>query len=133
MTLDDLSLAVGAGDMGRLPRLMDRVRQEGAAAVTVLRALARHFQRLHLAGAMVAEGASPDAALKSLRPPVFFKQADVFRAQLARWTPGRIEAALGAITDAETACKTTGLPSETICQQTMLRIAAMARRPGRHN
>jgi len=127
LTLDDLAMAVGIGNLALLPRLMDRARQEGAAPVTVLRAVSRHFQRLHLASALVAEGASADSAMKSLRPAVFFKQADIFRAQLARWVPARLDAALAAFTEAETACKTTGVPAETVCQQTMLRIAAMAR------
>ncbi len=127
MTLDDLAFAVSGGDLKQLPRLIERVRQEGTAPVSILRALGRHFQRLHLASALVAEGAAPDAAVKALRPPIFFKQADMFRAHLARWAPGRIEAALAAITEAELACKTTGLPAETITQQTLLRVAALAR------
>ena len=128
MTLDDLAFAAGAGDVAGLPRLLDRVQQEGVAPVTVLRTVARHFLRLHLAGGLIAEGGSPDAAMKALRPPVFFKQADAFRAQLRRWPPARAEIALAAIGRAEISCKTTGLPAETVCQQALLRIAAMARR-----
>jgi len=45
MTLDDISFAVGGGDLGGLPRLLDRAHHEGAAPVGVLRAVSRHFQR----------------------------------------------------------------------------------------
>ena len=41
--------------------------------------------------------------MKSLRPPVFFKQTNAFRAQCARWTTGRLESTLESIGQAEAA------------------------------
>jgi len=77
------------------------------------------------------EGKSPDEAMKSLRPPVFFKQTTAFRAQCARWTTGGLETTLESIGQAEASCKTTGTPSDIICGQLLLRTAFMARRAGR--
>lgn len=132
MTLDDLAFAAASGDMEQVSRLIDRVRQEGTAAVSILRVLVRHFQRLHLAKGLIAEGRSPEQAMKALRPPVFFKQESAFRAQCARWPAELLETTLDAIGEAEAACKTTGAPGDLICGQLLLRTTALARRSARH-
>jgi len=131
MALDDLAFATASGDLEQVTRLMDRVREEGTTAVSILRMLARHFQRLHLASGQIAEGKSPAEAMRSLRPPVFFKQADAFRAQCTRWTTDLLEMTLESIGQAEAACKTTGAPSDVICGQLILRTAVLARRAAR--
>ncbi|NKB20338.1 MAG: DNA polymerase III subunit delta [Alphaproteobacteria bacterium] len=130
MTLDDIAFAAAAGNIDRLTHLMDRARREGLAAISILRAVARHFQRLHLASGSVDEGKSVDVALKSLRPPVFFKQADLFRGQLRMWPTNRLGLALTALSEAEVQCKTTGMPADTVCDQTLLRLGAIGRALG---
>lgn len=127
MTLDDIAFAVAGGDMTKLPGLLDRAHQEGATAVALIRVVARHFQRLHLVSALVETGNPIESALKSLRPPVFFKQAPAFQAQVRRWSSARLSTALEALGEAEKASKTTGLPAETITHQTLLRLATMGR------
>ena len=131
MVLDDLAFAAASGDLVSLTRLVDRVRQEGTNAVAVLRVLARHFQRLSLARGLISEGKSPDDAMKSLRPPVFFKQTAEFRSQCTRWTIDHLETTLDAIGEAEAACKSTGAPGDIICGQLLLRTAVLAQRLGR--
>lgn len=131
MALDDLAFAAATGDIEQLTRLIDRVRQEGTTAIAILRILARHFQRLHLVSGLIDEGKSPEEAMKSLRPPVFFKQARAFRVQTTRWTTDRLEMTLESIGQAEAACKSTGAPSDLLCGQLLLRTAVMAQRAGR--
>jgi DNA polymerase-3 subunit delta len=131
MTLDDLAFAAASGDLDQVTRLIDRTQQEGATAISVLRVMTRHFQRLHLARGLMEEGKSPEEAMKSLRPPVFFKQTSAFRAQCSRWTADGLATMLELFGQAEAACKTTGAPSDLICGQLLLRTAIMARRTGR--
>ena len=50
--------------------------------VTVIRAMLRHLQRLHLLAARIAGGGSVDEAIRGARPPIFFKQQDSYRRQL---------------------------------------------------
>ena len=127
MTLEDLAFAATGGDLTGLARALDRVWREGAAPVTVLRSCARHVQRLHLVAGHLAEGSSAESAIKALRPQLFFKHADAFRAQLRRWPPTALGAALVRLTEAEVQCKTTGLPAETVCAQALTRLCAEAR------
>src|SRR4029077_16878473 len=60
LSLDDAVLAAAEGDAAALDRALAGVFQEGESPVTVIRALLRHLQRLHLLALQVARGGSID-------------------------------------------------------------------------
>ncbi len=95
-----------------------------------MRAVARHLRRLHLAIAQVAQGRSPEQAMKARGPPVIFIFAGRFRAQMSAWPNDRLAAAMEILIAAEVECKTTGLPARAICGRALMRIAQAARKPG---
>ncbi len=130
LSLDDVVFAAAEGDAPGLERALGRAFQEGEMPVSVLRALMRHFQRLHLAQARLESGMSEDEMLRSLRPPLFFKLQDRFRRQLRLWPERRARHALELLLQAELNAKRTGLPPEAVCRDALLRIArgAAARR-----
>jgi DNA polymerase-3 subunit delta len=130
LSLDEVIFAAADGDAATLDRCLMRCLQEGQTAIGILRAVMRHFQRLHLAGAEIAAGASPDEALRALRPPVFFKLQDRFKAQLASWPVRRAAAALESLTRAELNSKRAVLPQETILREALFTLARAARRRG---
>ena len=123
MTIDDIVYAAAEGDAAALERALMRAFLEGEAPVGVLRALMRHFQRLHLVQSRIAAGAGDEDALRSLRPPLFFKLQDRFKRQLRVWSQARATQALTVLTQAEIKAKTTGLPAEAICRDALMRIA----------
>jgi DNA polymerase III subunit delta len=127
LELDHAVTATAEGDAARLERVLGRVFQAGESPVSVIRALLRHLHRLHLLAARLSGGASLEEVLRTARPPIFFKQQDSFRRQLALWTETRLRAQLDRITKAELDMKTTGLPAETICREAMLALAQAAR------
>lgn len=129
LSLDAVALAVAGGDLRGLLAALDRAFAEGGSPVAILRAVARHFQRLHLAAALVARGETPDKAMAALKPPIFYKARDAFRAQLRRWPLAWIAAAITRLNEAEIACKSTGMPDEAVCTRTLMEIArAVGRR-----
>lgn len=127
LTLDAVAEAVTGGDLKRLEDVLARAFLQGEAAVSILRAIGRRLLRLYEAADVVASGARPEEAVKRLRPPVFFKDVPAFVAQLNRWTPDTLMSALKLVIEAEIQAKTTGLPADTICARTSLRIANAAR------
>jgi DNA polymerase III subunit delta len=126
--LDDITLAAGSGDQIKLDKSLVRALSEGVHPVQILRAAARHFLRLHQAAGLMQDGKNADTAMKSLKPPVMFMQADRFRAQLQRWRPSRLNDALDLLAEAEMDCKTTGMPVEAVCGRALMRIAQAAKR-----
>ena len=126
VTLDDVVYAATGGQLEALTVALARARFEGVAAVTILRAASRHLSRIEEAVIAIDAGASPDQALKSLRPPVFFKQQDRFRAQVRRWRRQTLARARVELINAEIDCKSTGIPDEAVCERALMRLAAMA-------
>ncbi|MHA1153631.1 MAG: DNA polymerase III subunit delta [Alphaproteobacteria bacterium] len=126
LSLDDLAYAVAGGAAGEAERALARSLQEGVHAVGALRAVSRHFQRLHLVAGLIDGGLPLDDAVKRLRPPLFWKVAPVFRAQAAAWTLRTLARALGRLLEAESDCKRSGAPENTICSRALLEIAVNA-------
>lgn len=126
LSLEDLAFAVAGGEPAGAERALQRSLQEGGHPVRALGAVARHFQRLHLVRGLTGRGETLDGAVKGLRPPVFWKRAESFKAQAAAWPPGALARALERLIEAEAACKQSGAVPETLCARTLLEIAVNA-------
>ena len=129
ITLDDVVDAAAAGKLPELMTAMARARFEGISPVVVLGAMLRHLSRLEEAAAAMASGSDFEKAVSTLRPPLFWKRKDGFRAQLRNWTPRRLDRGRSELMQADIACKTAALPAEAVCERALMRIAAMARVP----
>ena len=127
LTLDGIAMAAASGDMAGVERGLARAYLEGAVTVSVLRAAARHLQRLHLMAGVRERGDSVDQALRSMRPPIHFKIEKALSTQTRNWPSGRVSRAMEIILEAERACKTTGLPAEAICSRALMRLTWAAR------
>ena len=131
LEIDSLVAATAEGrPEGILPGL-DRAFRQGESPIRVLRIAQGHFQRLHLAACRAAEGQSPADAVRSLRPPVFFKAVESMTRQVARWNPVSLAQALARLGQAEVRCKSTGFPDEAECGQALIDIARLAHRIAR--
>jgi DNA polymerase III subunit delta len=91
---------VSGGNGAEAIRQLARLDAAGVGAQAALGALARHFTQLHGVAASLAEGATPDTALRALRPPPHFKRREEFLRQCRRWGPRRLLAATPPIREA---------------------------------
>ena len=120
-----ISAAADGRPEGILPSL-DRAFRQGESPIMIQRLALGYFQRLHLAVVRNAAGRSPTDAVKSLRPPVFFKAVESLTRQTARWSPEAAARALARLGEAEIHCKSTGYPAEAECGQALIDVARMA-------
>ena len=119
------------GDVAGTDRALELALAEGANGVGVLRIGLHHVRKLERARAAVTAGASPVEAAKAVRPPLFFKREAAFVQALGIWSETALADACTRLWEAERACKRTGAPVETICQNAILGLAqrgAAARR-----
>jgi len=126
LSLDDVALATAEGDQKGLDRALDRAFAEGMAAISLLRALSRHFLRLHGARAAMQSGADARAAVERLRPPPLFSVKPKLVRQLSLWSAQGLGEALSLLTEAELQCKTTGMPDQVIVRRAAMRLANAA-------
>ena len=127
----DFDTAIQAVAQGRpraIPSLVERLEAQGASLAGLVRVLALYFQRLHRArSAMEAEGLDADAAMRGLRPPVFWKLRDTFAAQLRAWPRGAVEEALAGIGALEADLRGGHtLPERAAIERALMRIAMTA-------
>ncbi len=120
-------LAAADGNYEGLADHLVRVWADGTEPVAVIRAAQRHFQRLHFVLAQASGGIALDAAIKQLRPPLFWRVAGQFRAQLNYWSMASVESSLSRLTDAELSAKSTGAPATLVCDRALMAIAQLAR------
>jgi len=118
--LDNLIHAVAGREPEAALRSLDRLLGQGVAPVVVLRALSRHFMRLHQAAALMAAGQPAEAAMARLRPPVFWKDKVPMAAQLKRWPARDLAAAVDRLLAAEIRAKSSGQPAELIAERAAL-------------
>jgi DNA polymerase-3 subunit delta len=111
---EDMGLLVNAIVAGNGPAIERQLRLlEGSSAIPVLRAVARRLLQLAEARAAVDSGQQPQAAVRALRPPVFYKDVDLVAANLRNWPMPRIRSALAAVLAGEQAIKTPKGPGDT--------------------
>lgn len=125
-SLDSVIYAAATGNQKALERELGRAFSEGIAAVAIVRGAMRHFQRLHLVQGLAATGVPVEKAVARLKPPVIFLRADSFKAQARRWNLKRLARAMELLLEAETDCKSTGIPADAVCGRVLLRIAQAA-------
>lgn len=121
---EDMGLLVNAIVAGNAAAAERQLRLlEGSSAIPALRALARRLLQMAEARTAVDAGQQPAAAVKALRPPIFWKDADMVAAALGRWPMPRIRKALSAVLAGEQAIKTAGGPGDTAGWQAIATLA----------
>ncbi len=103
--LDALANAVAAGEAAEALRQFDRLLAAGTDAQAALIVLARHFEQLHRLSAQVEEGKAVKDVLGRVRPPLHFRQRDLFAAQLRRWSRPAAARAIDALREATRASR----------------------------
>ena len=128
LSIDNVIFDTADGDTCAADQALARALADGVAPVQILRALQTHFQRLHMVAGELQQGTSFDAAIGRLRPPIFFKVKSRFQRQCHQWTVDQLTAAMSLLLEAERQCKQTGAPMAAICQRSVLRLVAAARK-----
>lgn len=121
------SLAL-SGNTKALSAAMAEAEASGTSVISLLRLTQNRINRLLPAAEAMASGQGAGAAMKAIRPPVFFKEQDAVTEQLRKWPLPRLERAAAAIYEAEKACKRTGAPAQAIAERVLLRLAVEASR-----
>jgi len=86
MSLDKVVDAVLAGDLDSFERSLGRAIAVGGQLQTILASALRQFHGLHLARSSMVDGKTAQAAVASMRPPVFFSRQKPMEAALQRWS-----------------------------------------------
>lgn len=123
---DDLCNALADGQIRQTEAVLQKLLRESVQPIQMLRALQRHFLRLHLLASQIAQDRIPiSQAVANAKPKVFFKQVPLMERQLDVWKLPMLERALAMLTAAERASKETGSVPESQIQYYATEILAL--------
>ena len=131
-SLEDAAYAATAGDRAGSDLAIERALSEGSSPIALARTLLTHLHRLRQVLLLVEAGSSQPDALRSLRPPVFFKRTAQFARALSLWSADGLFEAAVETNRLEMACKRTGAPDLVLARRHVALLAgrAAARRRG---
>ena len=98
----------------------------GESAQAIILITQRYFLKLHRVRGDLDGGRSLDDALRSMRPPLHFKQRDVFAAQVRNWSSASLNAALTRIAETAKAARLSSPLEDTLGERLVLALSAMA-------
>ena len=125
--LDKIVNAAAVGDSGRAVIECDRAVSAGESPQTIILAIQRHFLRLHRVRAQLDQGRSLDDVMRTMRPPLHFKQKDQFGAQLRLWSADRLSRALTGIAAAAKAARLTSALEQPLAERLLLDLSRLAK------
>jgi len=126
--LSKLSNAVFSGQLQQADAELARLASEGIEDIPVIRALSRRALQLAQLRAQMAEGESIDRVMDTAGKTIFWKEKDVIRGELQRWTPDALATALSRLAEAERQVKAPGYPGSALVEEEVLAIARFAAR-----
>lgn len=126
LALERVPEAAASGDTARAINDLGRAIASGESAQTILIVTQRYFLKLHRARADADNGRSVDDIIRSIKPPMHFKQRDVFAAQVRRWTRPGLDAALKRIAETAKAARLSSQLEDTLTERLILALSAMA-------
>lgn len=123
---DDLVNAVADRNLQALEKQITLLTLDNQVPIAYLRILQRYFNKLYTIRAQMQKGGSLDTIIKSMRPPVFFKQVPILTRHAQRWDIPQITRAIQLLMNAELACKSNDIPdipasSRRLMQLTQIR------------
>lgn len=126
LALEKIPEAAAGGDTARAIADLGRAIASGENAQVVILITQRYFLKLHRVRADVDQGRSLEEALRTLRPPLHFKQKDIFSGQVRRWSRAGLDAALKRIAEAAKAARLSSQLEDTLAERLILALSAMA-------
>ncbi len=128
--LDSLVYAALGGDVPKLEKWLERAALEDMSPIGMVRALIAQFFKLMELHMATQGGLGIDGAIKSQRPPVFFKNVEPLKRQYRLWSEKAIKDQLIALAGLESELKSTGSPDRLLIERHFYQVGILARRRG---
>jgi len=111
------------GKVNQVSKSLYKIFDEGTNSVAIIRSLINYLVRVHKTQIEIKKAKNFDEAIKSLRPPVFWKDKDNFKNHCFKWPSKNILLYIERLLEAEFMCKTQSSLSREICEKNILSVA----------
>lgn len=126
LAIDMIVNAAAGGDVGAALSAFDRAIASGDNPQAIIIAAQRHFQRLHRVRSAYESTGNLDDALRSLRPPLHFRQQTAFANQVRTWPLPRITRTLAMIGRIQASTRSDGHDDTVLTNRLVLDIGRLS-------
>ena len=123
---DEALIAATSGDVTGADSATEKAMAEGLAGVGLVRVALMHLQKLHQARLRMDNGLSAAEALRTLRPPVFYRAMPGMTASVNLWPASLLLRALDEARTVELSCKQTGSRPDVLAARFVASLARQA-------
>ena len=116
-----------SGDVKNALFFYNKSLDSSVSPIAIIRALVKHFKIIEKILCSVEDGKSIDTAINEVKPPIFFKDKQVFYIQTKSWNLHRINLVLNRLCDTEIKCKSGIFSDKTLTAQLILSTSVMAK------
>ena len=126
--INELCTNVCLGRIEDSQKILSRLFLQGVTPPQFVAALLGHFQKIHSTGLRVLSGVPVNAAIKEIKPPIFFKEVKSFQNQIENWGVKKAERALELLVETDLKTKTFSGLGHSIIGDVVLRLANVAKK-----
>ena len=126
--INELCTNVCLGRIEDSQKILSRLFLQGVTPPQFVAALLGHFQKIHSTGLRVLSGVPISAAIKEIKPPIFFKEVKGFQNQVENWGDKKAERALELLVETDLKTKTFSGLGHSIIGDIVLRLANVAKK-----
>ena len=122
--LNKISQYVLSGLPNKVSINLNKMFSEGTSPVAVIRTMLNYVNRIQTTQIELKKTNNFDTAIKSLKPPVFWKDKDSFKTHCMKWPINETVYNFNLLVDAELSCKSNYELTNILCERALINIAA---------
>ena len=115
------------GNASKSSKKINKILTECASPISLIRSLINYLLRIQQTKIEMKKGNNFEQSIKSLRPPVFWKEKDNFQKHCLKWPLHEIEANLSKLLETEISCKLNSKLANLNCEKSILLLASNGR------
>ena len=121
--LNTLPQIVLSGNSQKVSRFLNKTFAEGTSPISIIRTILNYVQRIEATQIALKKMNNFDDAIKGLKPPVFWKDKDIFQLHCKKWPIKETVNNFNILVNAELNCKTDYALTNILCERALLKIA----------
>ena len=121
--LNKISKLTFSGQPNRVSINLNKIFDEGVNPVAIIRIMLNYVQRIQATQIALKKNNDFDSAIKSLKPPVFWKDKDNFKLHCKKWPIKETVLNFNLLVDTELSCKSDYNLTNILCERALLNIA----------
>ena len=122
-SINRMNESVMNGNTNRSSIIIKKLLSEGTSPISLVRGLMNYLLRIQKTKIEMKKGNSFDMSIKQLKPPVFWKDKDIFKNHCYKWPMQKLEKILTMLLETEIKCKLNSKLANVSFENSILYIA----------